>query len=88
MFLSITSASNYNRHENNVLQPQEKKQQQALFRLLRQKRELERHVSMMSSTRSLLSVWHTIHVPLGVTLFVSIIVHIVATLVFRAGLFQ
>ena len=33
-------------------------------------------------------LWHTVHIPIGLTLFVSLAIHIFATIYFRAGLFQ
>ena len=39
-------------------------------------------------TRRLFSLWHTIHIPLGATLFVSVALHIAAAIYFRAGVFQ
>lgn len=32
-------------------------------------------------------LWHTVHIPIGLTLFVSLAIHIVATIYFRAGIF-
>lgn len=32
-------------------------------------------------------LWHTVHIPLGVTLFTSVAIHIGATVFFRAGIF-
>jgi len=36
----------------------------------------------------LFSVWHTIHIPLGVALFTSVALHIGAAIFFRAGVFR
>ena len=33
-------------------------------------------------------LWHTIHIPIGLTLFVSLAIHIIATIYFRAGIFR
>ena len=33
-------------------------------------------------------LWHTIHIPLGLTLFTALAIHIVATIYFRAGIFK
>lgn len=33
-------------------------------------------------------LWHTVHIPLGLTLFISLAIHIVATIYFRAGIFR
>jgi hypothetical protein len=55
-------------------------------RLLLRRRTLERQVRMLESARRLLAVWHVAHVPMGLALFGSVAIHVVATLYFRAGL--
>ncbi len=62
-------------------------QRQQLETLLLRQRELARQIDMLEAARRLLRFWHIFHVPLGLTLFFSVVVHIVATLYFRAGLF-
>lgn len=49
-------------------------------RLARQQLRLDR-------SRKLFRLWHTVHIPLGITLFVSVAIHILAAIFFRAGLF-
>ena len=56
--------------------------------LLSRKRERERQIEMLDAARRLLRYWHILHVPFGLTLFFSAAIHIVATVYFRAGLFQ
>ena len=63
-------------------------QQQQLAKLLTRKRELERQNEMLETARRLLRLWHILHIPVGLTLFFSIALHIVATIYFRAGLFR
>lgn len=61
---------------------------QQLAALLAQKRTLERQLEMLAASRRLLRAWHILHIPLGLTLFFSVAVHIAATFYFRAGLFK
>lgn len=63
-------------------------QKRELARLLARQRELARQMETLDAARQLLRWWHLAHVPLGLTLFFSIAVHIVATIYFRAGIFQ
>jgi prefoldin subunit 5 len=65
----------------------EESQRRQLQQLLTRKRELDRQAEMLEAARRLLRYWHILHVPVGLTLFFSIIIHIVATFYFRAGLF-
>jgi hypothetical protein len=44
--------------------------------------ELQRQVASLGIARRLLSIWHTIHIPLGVVLFALAFFHIGATLYF------
>lgn len=65
----------------------EESQRRQLSELLARQRELARQVEMLEAARRLLRYWHILHVPIGLTLFFSVIIHIVATFYFRAGLF-
>jgi hypothetical protein len=49
-------------------------------RLLQKRRDLLRQVRSQTIARRMLSVWHTIHIPLGMALFVMAFVHIGAAL--------
>ncbi len=55
-----------------------------LSRLLRRRRELERQIATLHSAHRLMSAWHTVHVPLGVTLFLSAFLHVIGTLYYGA----
>lgn len=66
----------------------EAQQRTQLAALLEQKRTLERQIEMLAATRRLLRAWHILHIPVGLTLFFSVGIHIFATLYFRAGLFK
>lgn len=48
---------------------------------------LVQQMSAVATVRAWLRLWQLLHVPLGLTLFFSIAIHIAATLYFRAGLF-
>lgn len=70
------------------LEQLEESQRKQLEQLLTRKRELERQTEMLETARRLLRMWHIFHVPIGLTLFFSAVIHIAATLYFRAGLFR
>lgn len=53
--------------------------------LLRQQQRLLRQIRSLQSARRVLSWWHTFHVPLGLTLFSSMFIHI-AAVVYYGGL--
>lgn len=76
------------RKELRRLHQSESRSRQQLATLLGQKRNLERQVESLAASRRLLRAWHILHIPLGLTLFFSIALHIAATLYFRAGLFR
>jgi len=59
-----------------------------LERLLKARRERERQLRMMQAARRLLSLWHVAHVPMGVALFGSVIIHVIAEIYFGAGLMK
>ena len=62
----------------------ERQQANELLRWLRRRRELERQIATLHSAHRLMSAWHTIHVPLGVTLFLSAFLHVIGTLYYGA----
>lgn len=47
---------------------------------LRQRRALTRQITVLASARRLLGLWHTVHVPLGVVLFTTAVIHIIAAI--------
>jgi hypothetical protein len=69
------------------LDREEKKIEGRLKEFLRRKQQLERAMARTGRLRRLFRIWHVIHVPIGITLFVSVGIHIAATIFFRAGLF-
>jgi putative flippase GtrA len=62
----------------------ERQHMNELSRLLRRRRELERQIATLQSAHRLMSAWHTVHVPLGVTLFLSAFLHVFGTLYYGA----
>lgn len=66
----------------------ERAQQKELAALLARQRELERQMETLETARGYMRLWHMVHVPIGLTLFFSVAVHIVATVYFRAGIFS
>jgi hypothetical protein len=56
--------------------------------LLLQRRAREQQLHMLHAARRMLSVWHTAHVPMGMALFGSILIHVGATIYFGAGLWR
>ncbi len=51
-----------------------------LKKLKKRQKTLRRQVSSLATTRRLLALWHTIHVPIGMVLFTAAFIHIVAAL--------
>lgn len=51
-----------------------------LAKLLRRKRILQRQVSSLILARRLLSLWHAVHIPIGVALFTTAFVHMVGAI--------
>jgi hypothetical protein len=69
------------------LQSRYRAQAGELESLLKRKRVLQRQISSLIIARKLLSLWHTIHIPIGVALFATAFVHIIGA-VYYASLLQ
>jgi len=54
--------------------------------LLRERRKLQQQIEMHITTRRMLAIWHTLHVPLGLGLFALAFVHVVAAIYYARGL--
>jgi hypothetical protein len=52
----------------------------SLAALLSGRRALQRQAAALASGRRLMAIWHALHVPLGVALFLSALIHAVAAL--------
>jgi hypothetical protein len=46
----------------------------------RRRRKLEKQIASLSTARRALSLWHGIHIPLGMALFVAAFIHAAAAL--------
>jgi hypothetical protein len=55
-------------------------QAQYLEKLLNQKVDLQRQVLSLGIARRMLSVWHTVHIPIGMALFTAAFLHIVGAM--------
>lgn len=55
-----------------------------LTKMLRRRRELERQIATLQSAHQLLGAWHSIHVPLTLTLFLSACLHVIGVLYYGA----
>lgn len=66
----------------------EKRRLSDIESLLTRRRNLERQIRSMEAARRMLSVWHIAHVPMGMALFGSAAIHVVATMYFKAGLWR
>ncbi len=51
-----------------------------LEKMTQQRRVLHRQVASLAMARRLLSLWHAVHIPIGVSLFTAAFVHIVAAI--------
>lgn len=59
---------------------QEKQTQLELLHVNRKYEQVRRQINNLAAARRLLSVWHTVHIPLGLTLFMVALVHVGATI--------
>ena len=68
------------RREVRKLDAQGQAQAAQLQKLLSERYRLQRQIRSVAMARRLLSIWHTIHIPLGMALFTIAFIHIGATL--------
>ncbi len=61
-------------------QPTERRHAPELERLLQRRQELERQMASLKTAQRLLRLWRRLHVPLGLTMFTTIAIHIGAAL--------
>ncbi len=71
------------RSQRNV-RPAVRQHAQALQNLIHQRDRLRRQVASMATARRMLSIWHSIHIPLGLTLFAMALVHIVGAIYYAS----
>jgi hypothetical protein len=62
------------------LQSRYRSQAAALGKLYNRQRTLKRQITTIILARRLLSLWHTIHIPIGVALFATAIVHMIGAI--------
>ena len=53
-----------------------------LEELVQRRTQLERQMATLGTARKLLSIWHSVHIPLGVVLFFTAFVHIIGAIYF------
>jgi len=64
------------------LESQERSRLRELERMINQQQRLIRQINSLKTVRRMMGSWHTLHVPLGITLFSAITIHIVASIYF------
>ena len=60
--------------------PQAHQQLRELENLVRRRRVLQGQLESLAFSRRLLSVWHAVHIPIGMALFASAFIHVLAAL--------
>jgi hypothetical protein len=48
--------------------------------LITRQRRLKRQIDSLQTVRHMMAWWHALHVPLGLTLFAAVFIHIVAAI--------
>ena len=66
------------------LQQEEQARLADVEKMLARQQQLARQIRSLQTARRLLGLWHTAHVPLGLLLFTSVAIHIVATIYYGA----
>jgi len=66
------------------MRPAVRQHAQTLHKLIDERNRLQRQVASMATARKLLSIWHAIHVPLGLTLFAMAFVHIIGAIYYAS----
>jgi hypothetical protein len=66
------------------IQSRYREQAAELAALLKRKRVLQRQVSSLIMARRLLSLWHTVHIPIGVALFATAFVHMIGAIYYAS----
>jgi hypothetical protein len=62
------------------LDVQTNQQLSQLEKLLRQRQNLNRQIRTLAIARRLMSLWHTVHIPIGMALFSAAFIHIIAAI--------
>lgn len=61
-----------------ALEKEEKARMSDLEALINRQRRLKRQINSLQTVRRMMAWWHALHVPLGLTLFASVFIHIIA----------
>jgi uncharacterized protein HemX len=69
-----------------VLQSENQAASKELKRLERQQRDLNRQLNSLSAARRSLSLWHAVHIPLGMAMFAAALVHILGAVYYATFL--
>ncbi|MFO7625243.1 MAG: hypothetical protein R6V73_12900 [Anaerolineales bacterium] len=69
-----------------ALQSENQPASKELKRLERQQRDLNRQLQRLSAARRSLSLWHAVHIPLGMAMFAAALVHILGSLYYATFL--
>ena len=56
----------------------------AIAKLRQRKNRLQRQIASLAAARKMLSVWHALHIPIGLTLFLMAFLHIVAAVYYSS----
>jgi hypothetical protein len=59
----------------------------ALAKVNRKYHQVQRQINNLAAARRLLSLWHTVHIPLGLTLFMVAFIHIGAAIYYAVLLY-
>lgn len=68
--------------EIKMLDKEERARLAEIEQMLAQQQRLMRQIKSLKTVRRLMGLWHTFHVPLGLTLFTAMFIHIFASLFF------
>jgi hypothetical protein len=66
-----------------ALEREEKTRMSELEALINRQRRLKRQIDSLQTVRKMMAWWHMLHVPLGLTLFASVAIHIVAAIYYK-----
>lgn len=69
----------------NKLEKEERARMAEIETLINRQRRLKRQIDSLGTVRQMMALWHTLHVPLGLTLFGAMFIHITAA-IYYSGL--
>jgi len=62
------------------LEKEEQARMSEIETLINRQRRLKRQIDSLQTVRQMMALWHTLHVPLGLTLFGAMFIHIIAAI--------